>query len=114
MKDISFITSVKNGNKFINDLPHFDSFLWEKFDKLNGNSTKIVSEIAERIRLLKIKKSECYIISEDSDLDTTTWDMVTLFNTDNLSIGFATILVFGDADFIYLHDETHYQYISKI
>lgn len=111
---ISFVSSIKNRNKFIKDLPHFDSFIWEKLDKIHGDTNKIISEINARIKLLKKLHSKCYIISEDDDLDGTLWDMETLLNSGKLYNGFATILVFGNADLIYFHDESVDQYISKI
>ncbi len=107
------ISSDKNRRKFTNKLAHFKDFQWNKFDEIKGDTSAIISEISSRLKLLKIN-SRCYIISEDDDLDGTLWDMETLLNSGKLYNGFATILVFGNADLIYFHDESVDQYISKI
>lgn len=106
------ISSDKNRSKFTNKLAHFNDFQWNKFDELKGDTLTIISEISSRLKLLKIN-SRCYIISEDDNLDGTTWEMKDIFDSENLSNGFGSILVFGNADLIYFRDEDHCQYVSK-
>ena len=111
---ISFVSSVKNRAKFIAALPHFKDFQWDKFSELYGNEYKYLSEITSRLKLLEGVSSLCYIVSEDSSIDTKSIDLFTIFNEHLLISGFATILVFGNADLIYYHDEQPDIYISKV
>ena len=96
-----FVTADKTRLKFIRDLPHFNSFKNEKFEKIKVDE-KI--NIMERLKRLKIDSSKCYIISVNPKLDTRILD--TGFALDQIiGYGMGTILVFGDADVVYFEGE---------
>jgi hypothetical protein len=77
---------------------------------VNANESDFV---LKRLSRLKIEASKCYIISENSDLDTEVLD-VSAAMMQIVGYGMATILVFGNADMIYFEDEgKNNRYISK-
>jgi hypothetical protein len=82
----------------------------EKFDWVHGDEKFI---ILERLKKSNIDTSTCYIISENSKLDTKTLETKVALD---LTIGndMGTILVFGDADIIYYDGEEAFdRLISK-
>jgi|SRR5688572_24491240 len=104
-----FVSSNKTRNKFLRDLPHFKSFKWNLFEEINGNE----SEIMNRLEKFQGDKTKCYVISENSKIDQKLISLSDAF----MEIGGdrATILVFGNADIIYLEGELQKnRFISKI
>ena len=107
---LQFVTSAKNRKKFINDL-HGGRFFKE-------NALEKVTEIEEKVIQQALAQQgivthTCYIISENSDIDTQTLNL-----SDVLRIvvgwGAGTILVFGEAELIFVElDGLRNRYISK-
>jgi hypothetical protein len=98
---IKFVSSDKNRSKFINDLAHFKHLKWELFDKIESSEIEKVTSVVKQI---KPPISNCYVISENPLIDT---KILTIEDALKNTIGYdmATILVFGNADFIYFEDE---------
>jgi hypothetical protein len=107
-KYTQFISSEKTRSKFISDLPHFNDFKWELLDEVQKNEA---AEIQSRLKELGIITKDCYVISENRDID----GKVIPFDQALEKIGsMATILVFGDAKLIYFEGEPpKNRYISK-
>ena len=106
---IQFVSSEKNRAKFIIELPHFNHFRWELLEEVHKEEAQ---EIQKRLKALNIKGTECYVISENRDID-----QQTLFFDKALAEigGMATILVFGDAEMIYFEGEPpKNRFISKV
>jgi hypothetical protein len=96
---IQFVSSEKNRNKFISILPHFNHFRWELMEEVHKEEAQ---EIQMHLKLLNIKGTDCYAISENPDIDQKTLS----FDEALTEIrGMATILVFGDAEMIYFEGE---------
>jgi hypothetical protein len=107
---IQFVTSIKNRHKFIRDLPHFRHFKWELLERVDGN---IELEIFTALQKSKIENKNCYVISENSEIDKKTLDIKEAIQKI-VGYGMGTILVFGEADMIYYESETiKERYISK-
>jgi hypothetical protein len=97
---IQFILSSKNRKKFLNELPHFKDFKLELFEEVRVNERKI---IFNKLKSLKGNQDTCYVISENSTIDQ---KQITIEEAISfLSSGFATILVFGQAEMIYYEGE---------
>ena len=107
---IQFVSSPKNRHKFIGDLSHFNFLQLDKFDKVNGNETEI---IMTRLHKRKMFDTNCYVISENEEIDTKVLDIKSAIN-ETVGYGMGTILVFGNADIIFYECETmNIRYISK-
>lgn len=107
---IHFVSLPKNRDKFISDLPHFNFFRWELFDTVKGNEEQA---ILQALRKNGVADKTCYIISENTDIDTQTLDTKEAIS-QTVGYGMGTILVFGDADMIYFESETmNTRFISK-
>ena len=106
---LQFISSQKSRSKFVFDLPHFSHFKWELLDEIYKNEAE---EIKLRLKAVNIKTKDCYVISENSDID----QQVLPFDEALPEIGnMATILVFGEARLIYFEGEPpKNRYISKV
>lgn len=107
---IQFVSSPKNRRKFIVDLAHFNFFRLDLFIDVKGNEEQT---ILQALYKNGVTDKTCYIISENSDLDTKTLDTRKAIN---YTVGYrmGTILVFGDADMIFFESETmNTRYISK-
>lgn len=107
---IQFVSSLKNRHKFISDLAHFNFFKWDLFESVKGNEEQA---ILQAIQKNGVPDKTCYVISENADIDTKTLDIKEAISK---TIGYVmgTILVFGDADMIYVESETmNTRYISK-
>ena len=106
---IQFVTSEKSRDRFIFELPHFNHFKWEMFDEVHKNEA---AEIKARLNALKIKNNNCYVISENPEID----QKIILFEEALKEIGsMGTILIFEEAKLIYYEGEPpKYRYISKI
>ncbi len=108
---VQFVSSVRNRQKFINDLSHFNLFQWDQFELVTDIEEQFILE-----RLLKnaISDKLCYVISENDKIDTKTLE-TKMAISETVGLGMGTILVFGDADMIYFESETmKLRYISKI
>ena len=98
---IKFVSSRNTRFKFINDLAHFKHFKWEQLDKVNGSE---IEKVAALIKLIKLPISKCYAISENTQIDANILPIEDALKK-TIGYGMATILVFGNADFIYFEDE---------
>lgn len=108
---LQFISTPKNRQKFISDLPHFNYFKWDLFEELVGNESQI---ILTTLRKNKVPDKNCYVISENTELDTKTLDTTKAIQ-DIIGCGMGTILVFGNADIIFYEGESmKSRYISKL
>jgi hypothetical protein len=106
---LQFISSDRTRSRFVSELPHFNHFKWELFDEVHKNEAQ---EIQQRLNAMNIKMKDCYVISENPDID----QKVLPFDEALNEIGsMATILVFGNAEMIYFEGEPpKNRYISKI
>jgi hypothetical protein len=98
---IKFVSSKNNRPKFIKDLAHFNLLKLELFDEIKGGE---IEKINTRIKLIKPPISKCYVISENTQIDANTLSIEDALK-ETIGYGMATILVFGNADFIYFEDE---------
>lgn len=106
-----FVSSVKNRDKLIKDLPHFKHFKWEMFEKVQG---EILSIVTGRLNLASINSKTCCVISENRDIDGEVVNTEIAFKSI-IGYGMATILIFGSAEFIYYEDEgPNRRFMSKI
>ena len=107
---IQFVSSLKNRDKFIRDLAHFNFFKWDLFESVKGNEEQA---ILQAIQENGVPDKTCYVISENADIDTKTLDIKEAIS-ETIGYGMGTILVFGDADMIYFESESmNTRYISK-
>ena len=107
---IQFISSNKTRKKFLNALPHFRDFKWDLFEEIGSDF-----EIRNRLGTMKSLVSNCYVISEDSNIDQKSFPVDEAFNMLGGYRDHATILVFGNAEMIYFEGEPpKNRYISKI
>jgi hypothetical protein len=106
---IQFVSSEKTRSKFVFDLPHFNAFKWELLDEVHKDEAQ---EIEKRLKALNIKAKECYVISENPDIDQKIMPFEEVLEEIG---GMATILVFGEAKLIYYEGEPpKNRYISKM
>jgi hypothetical protein len=98
---IKFVSSKNNRFKFIKDLAHFKHLKWEQFDKIEGNEIEKVTSV---VKLINPLISKCYVISENTQIDAKILSFDDALK-ETIGYGRATILVFGNADFIYFEDE---------
>jgi hypothetical protein len=107
---VQFVSSHKTRHKFISDLSHLESLRLDKFDKVNGNELDIIMSTIQKRKLLD---TNCYIISENRNIDTKTLDAKSAIS-ETVGYGMGTFLVFGDADIVYYECETiNTRYINK-
>jgi hypothetical protein len=106
---IQFVSSPKNRQKFISDLPHFNFFQWDLFDPVKGNEGQA---IVQALQKNGVADKTCYVISENTGIDTKTLGTKEAIN-ETVGYGMGTILVFGDADMIYFESEMKSRFISK-
>ena len=99
---IQFVSKGGNRQKFIDRLSHFKDFNLDLFEKVNGNtSNKIISVLKEH----KLESRNCYIISENGDIDTKTLTIADAIDEiDGYRTG--TILVFGDVSMVFYEGES--------
>ena len=107
---IQFVNSPKNRKKFIANLAHFHDLQADAFELVSG-----IEEDAVRHALARqgISATTCYVISENSRIDTQTLDISEALR---VTVGYqmGTMLVFGNADMLYYESETmKIRYISK-
>jgi hypothetical protein len=98
---IKFVSSRNSRFKFIKDLPHFKHLKWDLFDTIKGSEIEIVRTLVNQI---KPSVSDCYVISENLQIDAKVLS-IDVAVKEIIGYGMATILVFGNADFIFFEDE---------
>jgi hypothetical protein len=107
---IEFISSTRTRNKFIDKLSHFGDLQWDLFEEISNDD-----EILNRLKSLKPRIKDCYIISEDSKIDQNIFPVHEAIKRIGGYRDHATILVFGNAELVYFEGEPpHNRYISKI
>ena len=107
---IQFVLSPKNRHKFINELSHFNSFKWDLFEPVKGIEEQAILQALQKN---SVADKTCYIISENTDIDTKTLNIKEAISK-TVGYGMGAILVFGDADIIYFESETiNSRFISK-
>jgi hypothetical protein len=107
---IQFVSSDKTRKKFLNVLSHFRDFNWNLLEELSSEH-----DILDKLQRLNFKVNDCYVISEDSEIDQKIISIEKVLNKIGGYRDYATILVFGNADMIYFEGEPpHNRYISKL
>ncbi|HEU4861998.1 MAG TPA: hypothetical protein VFT15_19275 [Chitinophagaceae bacterium] len=107
---IQFVSSPKNRHKFIRDLSHFNFLKQDLFNDVKGIEEEV---ILEALRKHGVPDKTCYVISENSRIDTKTMDTKEAIS-ETVGYGMGTILVFGNADIIFYECETmNVRFISK-
>jgi hypothetical protein len=97
---LTFIKSDKIRYKFTLELAHFRDLRQELFDEIKGNERKIIKD---RIKSLG-NINDCYLISENSELDRKRLDIDTALN-DTIGNGMGTLIVFGNAEIVFYEGE---------
>jgi hypothetical protein len=106
---LTFIKNTKTRDKFLKELAHFKDLKKDLFEELKSDERKKIKEKLNRLRNIK----DCYIISENSKLDSKRLDFETALN-EIIGHGMGTIVVFGHAEIVYYEGEgPNYRYISK-
>ena len=107
---IQFVSSPKNRHKFVSDLSHFNFLKWDLFEAVKGNEEQTILQALQKNG---VADKTCYVISENTDIDTKTLDTKDAISV-TVGYGMGTILVFGDAEMIYFESETrNTRYVSK-
>ena len=83
--------------KFINELAHFKHLKFSEFDKMNN---QIESMVKQRVGSIK----DCYVISENKNIDARLLE-VGFALSETIGCRMGTLLVFGDAKFVYYEGE---------
>lgn len=107
---LQFVTSSKNRKKPIANLAHFRDLQTDAFELVSGIEEAVVRQVLAK---QGISPSTCYVISENSRIDTQTLD---ISDALRVTVGhqMGTMLVFGDAEMLYYESETmKIRYISK-
>jgi hypothetical protein len=98
---IGFVSNSKTRQKFIRDLAHFKLFKENLFDKINNNVEEL---IFSSLKKNKINDKHCYVISENSKIDSRNLDIRQALQ-QTIGYGMGTILVFGDGELIFHESE---------
>jgi predicted patatin/cPLA2 family phospholipase len=96
----TFIKNDKNRDKFTKALAHFNDLRKDLFEEVKGNEYQFIKDRIKSLGHLK----DCYIISENSDLDAKRFDIETALR-DTIGQGMGTLIIFGDAEVIYYEGE---------
>ena len=94
---LNFISDNAKREKFIAELAHFKDLNFSKFNKI---SSAIEYNVKQRIGGIK----ECYVISENAHIDTKRI-AIDLALSQTIGYGMGTLLVFGNAEFVYYEGE---------
>lgn len=97
---LTFIESEKTRSKFITALAHFRDLQQERFSKINGDEKKVIKDRIKELSNIK----DCYLISENSELDRKRLDIDTALNL-TIGYGMGTLIVFGDAEMVFYEAE---------
>ena len=107
---LQFVNSPRNRKKLIANLAHFRDLEENAFELVTGIAEDVVRKaLAQQ----GISASTCYVISENSRIDTRT---LCLSEAMRETVGhqMGTMLVFGNADALFYESETmKIRYISK-
>ena len=105
-----FVNSPKNRKKLIANLAHFRDLEEDAFELVTGIEEDVVRKaLAQQ----GISASTCYVISENSRIDTLTLGLSEAMR-ETVGHQMGTMLVFGNADALYYESETmKIRYISK-
>ena len=96
----NFIKSDKTRKKFNKELAHFRDLRLEKFEEVKSDKVKVIKDRIKSLGNIK----DCYLISENSELDKKTLDIDTALN-ETIGLGMGTLIVFGDAEIVYYEAE---------
>ena len=107
---LQFVNSPKNRKKLIANLAHFRDLEEDAFELVTGIEEDVVRKaLAQQ----GISASTCYVISENSRIDTLTLGLSEAMR-ETVGYQMGTMLVFGNADALYYESETmKIRYISK-
>ena len=97
---LAFIENDKTRGKFISELAHFRDLIQEKFDEISGDEKKVIMDRIKGLGNIK----ECYLISENSELDRKRLDIDTALSK-TIGYGMGTLIVFGDAEIVFYEAE---------
>jgi hypothetical protein len=97
---LAFIENDKTRGKFISELAHFRDFIQEQFDEISGDEKKVIMDRIKGLGNIK----ECYLISENSELDRKRLDIDTALSK-TIGYGMGTLIVFGDAEIVFYEAE---------
>jgi hypothetical protein len=95
---LQFVTSTKNRKKFIADL-HGGSFYEESMlEQVTGIEGDVICKV---LKQLGIVTRSCYVISENTSIDTLTLSLDDVL-PKVVGWGAGTMLVFGEADLLFV------------
>jgi hypothetical protein len=97
---LAFIKSDKTRNKFIMELAHFRDLRQERFVEIKGDERKIIKDKIKSLGNI----NDCYLISENSELDRKRFDIDTALN-GIIGNGMGTLIVFGNAEIVFYEGE---------
>lgn len=97
---LSFIKKRETRKKFIKDLSHINFLNEELFEKVDGNEYEIIKARIKKLGSL----SDCYVISENQNIDCRRLDIDTALK-ETIGADTGTLLVFGDAQIVYAEAE---------
>ena len=97
---LTFVESDKTRHKFISELAHFRDLRQERFDEISGDEKKVIKDRIKGLGTIK----DCYLISENSELDRKRLDIDTALNK-TIGYGMGTLIVFGDAEIVFYEAE---------
>jgi hypothetical protein len=107
---LQFVTSPKNRHKLIADLHRGQFFRANALERVTGIESHVIQHA---LRQQGILSSTCYVISDNATLDTQTL-LLSEALRQVVGWGSATILVFGEAELIFVELEgLRNRYISK-
>lgn len=105
-----FVASAKNRPKLIADLHSGSFFRADALERVTGSEEDVIQQA---LRQHGIPSSSCYVISDNAALDTHTLPLQEALHRV-VGWGAATILVFGEAELIFVEMEgLRNRFISK-
>lgn len=107
---LQFVNSPKNRKKLIANLAHFRDLEEDAFELVTGIEEDVVRQALSQ---QGISGSTCYVISENSRIDTLTLSLSEAMR-ETVGHQMGTMLIFGNADALYYESETmKIRYMSK-
>ena len=95
---LSFIKKEKTRDKFVKELAHFSSQLYD-FKEIKGNDWKLIEVALANLG----NPPDCYVISEDNEFDGKRLSIKEALKV--IGNGMGSLLVFGDANQVYYEGE---------
>ncbi|RSK38435.1 hypothetical protein [Hymenobacter perfusus] len=95
---LQFVTSAKNRKKLIADLHGGSFYEHSMLERVTGIEGDVIGQALQR---LGIASHTCYVISENTSIDTLTFDLNEVL-PKVVVWGAGTMLVFGEADFVFV------------